>query len=238
MLLRDHPLMRYRGLPNWAPASLWIKAIKQKINSLIGNAVVWPSIQTELGDYKVYFKGNVLNAGSGGDDISELITGRIYNQDIVKWNENVHFVSPLNKIPVEDGFFDAIICNAVLEHVENPVEIIRELSRVLKSGGYLYLCIPFMQPEHKAPADYQRYTIDGIQKLVTDQSFEVVTAEGVHTVYHTLGWIVQEWLQAKKTPIYILLRTTLFPLLRYKTKHSRTYVHSLASAYRVLAKKP
>lgn len=214
-----------------------LKTIKPRVQSLIGKAVVFPDIEQELANYKSYFKGNVLNAGAGSRDISNIVDGCLYNQDIFA-DKHIHFVSPLDKIPVEDGFFDAIICNAVLEHIENPVEVIQESWRVLKSEGSLYLCIPFMQPEHKVPTDYQRYTVDGIQKLVIEQGFKVEKVEGLHTVYHTLGWIVQEWLNVKKTPSYILLRFILFPILRYKSKHSQTYVHSLASAYRVLAKKP
>ena len=214
-----------------------LKTIKPRVESLIGESVVFPDIEEELGSYKAYFQGNVLNAGAGSRDLSTLVNGRLYNQDIFA-DKHIDFVSPIDKIPVEDSFFDAIICNAVLEHVENPVEVVEELYRVLKSGGYLYLCIPFMQPEHKVPTDYQRYTIDGIQKLVSDRGFTIEKVEGLHTVYHTLGWIVKEWLSVKTTPTYILLRAVLFPILRYKSKHSTTYVHKLASAYRVLAKKP
>ena len=30
MLLRNHPLMRYRGLSNWPPAWLWIDGVENK----------------------------------------------------------------------------------------------------------------------------------------------------------------------------------------------------------------
>ena len=30
MLLRDHPLMSYRGVPNWPPAWTWVGGIKKK----------------------------------------------------------------------------------------------------------------------------------------------------------------------------------------------------------------
>jgi hypothetical protein len=30
MLLRDHPLMRYRGIPNWPPSWLWIDGLENK----------------------------------------------------------------------------------------------------------------------------------------------------------------------------------------------------------------
>jgi hypothetical protein len=31
MLLRDHPLMRYKGLPSWPPAWTWIDGLEKKL---------------------------------------------------------------------------------------------------------------------------------------------------------------------------------------------------------------
>ena len=40
---------------------------------------------------------------------------------------------------IEANSFDMIICHNVLEYIDDKKEVIRELSRVLKSGGYLSL---------------------------------------------------------------------------------------------------
>jgi SAM-dependent methyltransferase len=201
--------------------------------------VVWPALGDELRDYLPYFTGRVLNAGAGNRDLTGIVEGEVINQDIPSGlhNDNIHIYSPLHQIPREDGYFDAIICNAVLEHVRNPDEVIQEFNRVLKAGGYLYLCIPFLQPEHLDPTDFQRYTKDGLRALVEQNGLEVVKMEGVHSVYHTLAWIVHEWLRSADCWRYRLLRRILYPVLRYQTKHSRAYVDSIASAYRVLARK-
>jgi glycosyltransferase involved in cell wall biosynthesis len=203
-------------------------------------ASYWPCLEEEVGEYKRYFKGNVLNAGAGCRDLSTIVEGELTNQDIPHGNHNanIHIFSPIHEIPVDDDHFDSVFCNAVLEHVANPTEVVEEIYRVLKPGGYLYLCIPFLQPEHLDPTDFQRYTKDGLRKLVTDQGFEVVKVEGVHTVYHTLGWIVEEWLESNHSISYRILRRILYPILRYKTRTSKAYVDSLASAYRILARKP
>jgi len=200
---------------------------------------VWPDLEEEIGEYKIYFKGKVLNAGAGFRDISSIVDGELVNQDIHHGlhNNNIHLYSPIHEIPVDDDCFDAVICNAVLEHVANPIDVVREIHRVLKPEGYLYLVVPFLQPEHLDPTDFQRYTKDGLRKLVTDQGFEVVTVEGVHSVYHTLAWIVERWLESKDTLSYRMMRLVFYPILRHKTRTSKTYVDSLASAYRVLARK-
>lgn len=48
----------------------------------------------------------------------------------------------LLSLPFEDGFFDVILCNHVLEHISDDVSAILELKRVLKSDGILMLGVP------------------------------------------------------------------------------------------------
>jgi len=57
--------------------------------------------------------------------------------------ENLKFiVGNVNKLPFEDGEFDAIVCFEVFEHVENPVELLKESHRLLKPKGKLLLSTP------------------------------------------------------------------------------------------------
>jgi SAM-dependent methyltransferase len=198
---------------------------------------LFPPLADELGPHARLLEGEVLNAGAGDRDLRPLVPGRVHNQDIAEGlhNADIDILSPLHEIPVEDGFFDAIVCNAVLEHVANPEEVLGEFARVCKPGGILYLCVPFMQPEHKDPGDYQRYTLDGLSLLAERHGFEVRHAEGVHNVYTTLGWIAHEWLTAVDNRRFRALRRIVLPWLARKARSSGLYVHSLASAYRVIA---
>ncbi len=45
-------------------------------------------------------------------------------------------------IPFEDGTFDLVICNDVVEHLDEQDALIHEIYRVLKKGGHLYLTTP------------------------------------------------------------------------------------------------
>ena len=157
---------------------------------------LFPPIEDELGPYAELLTGEVLNAGAGNRDIRGLVPGTVHNQDLAEGlhNADIDIVSPLHEIPVEDGFFDAIVCNAVLEHVSNPEQVMTEFRRVCRPGGLLYLCVPFMQPEHKDPGDYQRYTLDGLALLAERHGFEPRGLGDVHNAYTTLGWIAGEWL--------------------------------------------
>ncbi|GAG76193.1 unnamed protein product, partial [marine sediment metagenome] len=45
-------------------------------------------------------------------------------------------------MPLENESFDCIFMGEILEHLENPYKAIKEVSRVMKEGGRLYLTTP------------------------------------------------------------------------------------------------
>lgn len=46
------------------------------------------------------------------------------------------------KLPFDDGFFDAVACIDGIEHIERPFDFVGECRRVLKPGGRLVLSTP------------------------------------------------------------------------------------------------
>jgi len=48
----------------------------------------------------------------------------------------------IHDIPFEDNSFDAIMCNHVLEHVENDRKVMKEFYRVIKKGGWGIFQVP------------------------------------------------------------------------------------------------
>lgn len=46
------------------------------------------------------------------------------------------------KLPWERGCFDCVVCSDVIEHLENPAAVFREIARVLKPGGLFFLTYP------------------------------------------------------------------------------------------------
>jgi SAM-dependent methyltransferase len=82
-------------------------------------------------------------------------------------------------LPFPSSLFQRVECDAVLEHVRRPDQVMREIARVLAPGGYAHLVTPFCHPFHEYPRDYRRFTIDGLKQLA-DDGLEVV-AEGWRT---------------------------------------------------------
>jgi len=91
----------------------------------------------------------------------------------------VDVAADAEQLPFPSAMFQCIECDAVLEHVQNPDRVIRELSRVLAKGGHLHLVTPFCHPFHEYPRDYRRFTPDGLKQLAGAE-LEVV-AEGWRT---------------------------------------------------------
>ncbi len=52
-----------------------------------------------------------------------------------------HVAADLTRLPYPDGYFDAVVCGWVLEHLPDPTPGLRELARVMQPGGKLLLLV-------------------------------------------------------------------------------------------------
>ena len=52
----------------------------------------------------------------------------------------------IHSMPFEDNTFDFVLCNHVLEHVENDIEALEEIKRVMKKGALGIVQVPFYDP--------------------------------------------------------------------------------------------
>ncbi len=77
----------------------------------------------------------------------------------------VDVAADAEKLPFSDGLFTRVECDAVLEHVRDPVRVMSEIHRVLAPGGYAHLVTPFCHPFHEYPRDYRRFSLDGLKEL-------------------------------------------------------------------------
>lgn len=147
-----------------------------------------------------YCTGKVLNAGCGNRDLGDILrgfgAGEIVNYDIDSEIPGAVRGSLL-QTPFADGEFDTIICNAVLEHVPEIDRVMRELTRVLKPGGYFVAAVPYLQPYHRNPTDFRRYTSEGLEEIGRLHGLRTVEILPLHSIAQTLGWIAWEWAKEK-----------------------------------------
>lgn len=90
-------------------------------------------------------RGSILMAECGarevvGVDLSPKNVESSRKRAAQKGFKNLHFQQgSLIEIPFEDESFDIVWCNGVLHHTQNPDKGLKEITRVLKPGGRLWL---------------------------------------------------------------------------------------------------
>lgn len=83
------------------------------------------------------------------------------------------------RVPMPDGSADIVLSSQVLEHVPSPAAYLREAHRLLKPGGTLLLSTHGIWIYHPDPADYWRWTREGLARQVEEAGFEVQALKGV-----------------------------------------------------------
>ncbi len=51
-------------------------------------------------------------------------------------------VGDAHNVPYDSNFFHAVFCLEMLEHIDDPQQVLREIKRVLKKGGYGIILVP------------------------------------------------------------------------------------------------
>jgi SAM-dependent methyltransferase len=95
-------------------------------------------------------------------------------------------IADAHNIPLASESVDAVIIQAVLEHVLEPWTVVEELHRVLKPDGVVYSDVPFMYPVHEGPYDFMRFTDSGHRALYRD--FDVVESGVLRGSGTYLSW--------------------------------------------------
>ena len=104
-----------------------------------------------------------INLGSGTSNFGN----DILNIDFYQY-KNVDLVADISRLPLAANQFDVVVLTEVIEHVPDPIQIIREATRVLKKDGFLLITAPFMVGFHGSPNDFQRFTLPGLDILLMD----------------------------------------------------------------------
>lgn len=106
---------------------------------------------------------------------------------------HVQFVADGHNIPLPDGIFDAVIVQAVLEHVLEPITVVSEIYRVLKQDGIVYAETPFLQHVHEGAYDFTRYTESGHRYLF--KNFESIGSGSCGGAGTQLLWSIDNFVR-------------------------------------------
>lgn len=79
-------------------------------------------------------------------------------------------------IPALDGSFDVVISANTLEHARRPWRLVREMARIVKPGGLVWLLVPMPNAHayHAHPIDCWRCYTEGMRGLFEDAGLTVL----------------------------------------------------------------
>jgi SAM-dependent methyltransferase len=106
----------------------------------------------------------ILHLGSGNVPCDDP---RVVSLDVLPCR-HVDIVAEAEELPFHDDTFDFVESGAVFEHLYDPLTAIREVKRVLKSGGAFYVDTAFMQSYHGFPSHYFNMTPQAVETLLVD----------------------------------------------------------------------
>ena len=125
-----------------------------------------------------------LNIGSGESDLHSSVI----NLDVDP-SDHTDCVGDALVLPFEGDTFQLVLSQETMEHVSDPFRAVREMGRVLKVDGVLYLQVPFVLGYHPDPEDYWRFTHSGVRRLIEQAGLQCERVEpslaagtGVHRI--------------------------------------------------------
>lgn len=173
------------------------------------------------GDVVRHFRSDtrLLDVGCGGAwlaDHFERYTGVDVSAEAVEAassrGREVQVIEPGEPLPFEDVSFDGVVLKDVLEHVADPVALVRDVHRLLRPGGRVFASSPDAQRwvwddyTHRRP-----FTRKSFRLLFADQGFEVERT-GYESVMPGTG-IVSGWTRRKRRP-RLLAAAAWLPVVR------------------------
>lgn len=147
----------------------WFKARMNILRSLIKFHVATNS------DQKISILNSGIATGATSQMLTEFgfVTSLEYDSDCCQFvREHVGLdvtEGSLTTLPFENEYFDLVCAFDVLEHIENHDQALKEMQRVLKPGGHLFVTVPayqFLWSEHDViNHHFRRYTRTNITQL-------------------------------------------------------------------------
>jgi SAM-dependent methyltransferase len=173
---------RHRTQSVGNPFSLWGK-----------NWLVWRIGRRHLQSIAHLARGRTLDIGCGEQPMRPVFAGRLSSivgldhPRTLHPEDQVQVFGTALSLPFREESFDTAFCFQVLEHVPEPLELLREARRVLRVGGTLILTAPHIWNVHEIPHDYFRYTQFGLEHLFRKAGLKVIEVRPMAGYFVTAG---------------------------------------------------
>jgi len=125
----------------------------------------------------------------------------------------------VGRLPFPDGHFDMVISRSVIEHLEDPAQVFREFSRVLKPGGKVVVITPNKYDYVSVIASLTPYwlhraLVSRIFQVPEDDVFPTLyranTMSAIRRAFGSAGLVQKELDTINHYPAYLMFSPILF----------------------------
>lgn len=175
----DWQTFTHREPTFFRPTPSWRRLISGMVPDLSRNIVAaseYNRLKELLGKREGVANVLVIGGGVVGSGMECLLDDpqiRLIETDVAI-APRTQLICDAHDLPFRDQTIDAVIVQAVLEHVVDPHRCVAEIHRVLKPEGLVYADTPFMQQVHGRQFDFTRFTRLGHRRLF--RHFEEVSS--------------------------------------------------------------
>jgi SAM-dependent methyltransferase len=180
--------LRAPPAPGPGPARRLVRALTPSISRNVKGAANYAQLARLLREETSVPSVLVVGGGVQGEGMDALVSDpavELLQTDVLA-GERTELVCDAHGLPFADDSFDAVIAQAVLEHVLDPGRCVEEIHRVLRPRGLVYAETPFMQQVHEGRHDFTRFTHLGHRRLF--RRFEEIDSGAVGGPGMALAW--------------------------------------------------
>jgi SAM-dependent methyltransferase len=184
----------------------WLSTIRSKLEDIYLNRLGYASGKQFTETYIQQTQPGMvfLDAGCGEGKVRRFLHEEVHYIGIdlwrgknpvgyQGWEHRPSVLGDLHHLPFADKSIDTVILLHVLEHVRGPEQVIREIARVMKSGGKLFLAVPFIHQVHHAPDDHHRFTRYALEQLFLSSGLNVLSIRPQGSYFRVLGKLFKDF---------------------------------------------
>jgi SAM-dependent methyltransferase len=194
--------------------------------------------RTLVEEISPYLKGSILEVGAGTGNLSQFMPSEsglflsdldeglvdrlkrdFAHQDKVQC-DRLDIASPSDTQRWLDahGLVQSVVCMNVMEHIQDDLQVLRNLKSLLPSGGHAVVLVPQFQwlygSYDEMVGHVQRYSKKDLQQKASSQGFEVLTMLDFNAMSIPGWWLNAVVLKSKVMPTWQLkLVDRIFPFV-------------------------
>lgn len=206
------------------------------IKDVFGNTILHPQFFMIRGEVQSVektlpkLKGKVLDIGCGRQLLKKSVqeAGCEYigldHPTVSKRQRSIiapDILADIESIPLRNGSIDSILLFMVIEHAPHPLSALKEINRILKKGGRIFMNTTENYPGHDLPSDYFRFRMSGLISLFNETGFRVTQKFSWGNIFQSnalnLNVLILQEIKGLSIelgmPLTLVILTAVYPLM-------------------------